>query len=80
MGYTPDDALITVDFTGTRLDGLHVTVHDVETDIAQKCRHRFGVDRRVGKRRHVLVGAVADHKRDPLVGERRIGANEKCCD
>jgi hypothetical protein len=53
--------------------------HDVETDIAQELGHRLGIDRRIGKRRHVLVGAVADHEGDALVGEGRIGAEQKCC-
>ena len=41
---------------------------DVETHIAQHGRHRLGVDRRVGKLRDVLVGAVADDEGDALVG------------
>ena len=40
---------------------------DVEADIAQRRRHRLGVDRRVRKLRNVLVGAVADHEGDTLV-------------
>ena len=54
--------------------------HDLEADIAQELGHRLGVDRRVRQRRHVLVGAVADHEGDALVGQRRVRANEKSCD
>lgn len=32
MGYTPVEAVIAVDFTGTTLDGLHVKIRDADTD------------------------------------------------
>ena len=41
---------------------------DIEADVAQCAGHRFGVDRRIGKGRHILVGAVADDKGDATVG------------
>ena len=49
---------------------------DVETHIAQHGRHRLGVDRRVGKLRHVLVGAVADDEGDAFVGLGRVGREQ----
>jgi len=55
-------------------------LHHVEADIAQQRGHRLGVDRRIRKRRHILVGAVADHEGDALVGQGRVAADEKCCD
>ena len=42
---------------------------DLEADIAQRGGHRLGVHRRVRKLGHVLVGAVADHEGDALVGK-----------
>ena len=36
MGYTPDDYLINVDLTGTRIEGLTVKVRDVETGVLAK--------------------------------------------
>ena len=53
---------------------------DVEADIAQNLGHRLGIDRRVGKCGHVLVGAVADHEGDALVGLGDGGADQKSCD
>ena len=39
-----------------------------------------GVDRRIGQRGDILVGAVADHEGDALVSQGRIAADEKCGD
>ena len=50
--------------------------HDVETDIAQHLGHRLGVDGWIGQRGDILVGAVADHEGDALVGEGGVGGNE----
>ena len=48
----------------------------VEADIAKHRRHRLGIDRRVGKLRDILVGAVADDKGDALVGLGRMGGEQ----
>ena len=40
----------------------------LEADVAQHAGHRLGVDGRVGQRRDVLVGAVADDESDPTLG------------
>lgn len=32
MGFTPDEAVVAVDFTGTVLDGLNVKIKDADTD------------------------------------------------
>ncbi len=50
----------------------------LEADVAKHGRHRLGVDRRIGKLRDVLVGAVADHKGDALVGFGRAGTEQTC--
>ena len=36
MSFTPDEALITVDFTGTSLEGLDAKIRDVETDVLRE--------------------------------------------
>ena len=50
----------------------------LEADIAQRAGHRLGVDRRIGKRRDVLVGAVADHEGDAAVGLGGTGRQTPC--
>ena len=49
----------------------------VETHVAEQAGHRGGIDRRVRKRRHMLVGAVADDKGDAPVGFGGIRTDEK---
>ncbi len=48
----------------------------VEADIAQRPCHRLGVDRRVRQCGDVLVGAVADHEGDTLLGARGAGGED----
>jgi hypothetical protein len=43
---------------------------DIEAAALQRCRHVFGIVRRVGQMRRMEIGAIADHQRDAGVGER----------
>ncbi|MHC2686353.1 hypothetical protein ACVJDU_007917 [Bradyrhizobium diazoefficiens] len=52
----------------------------VEADIAQHPCHRPGVDRGVWKLWDILVGGVADHEGNALVGERRVTAEDEGCE
>ncbi len=48
----------------------------IETCVAEQAGHRRGIDRRVRKRRRILVGAVADDKGDAPVGFGGIRTDE----
>ncbi len=63
--------------TGLSRREIVTLIDDIEAGILERCRDHRAVIDRVGKPRHVLIGGIAQHQRDALLGESRLAHQQQ---